>query len=125
MTVDRGKRQAQDLQTLGPAGQAPVQQAVRLPAQLLRRLHTLHGQAPAGTVRPRAGAADVGGTRAQVVHQRRPAPVFQGLPAGQVQAQRLRRNTVHLPGRPRQALLLQAVLRLPHRHTVVSGPTQI
>lgn len=119
MVTDRGERQTQDLQTLGPTDQAPVQNHVRLPTQLLRRLYNLHGQASEGIVRPGAGAADVGGTRAQVVHQRRSTPVFVGLPADQVQAQRLHGDTVRVQGRPRQALLLQTILRSTHRHTVV------
>jgi len=117
--ADRGERQTQDLQTLGPAGQAAVQDHVRLPAQLLRRLHPVHGQTSAGTVRPGAGAADVGGTRAQDVHQRRSPSVVVRLPADQVQAQRLHGHTVRVQGRPRQALLLPTILRPADRHAVV------
>jgi len=61
----------------------------------------------------------VGGTRAPDVHQRRSPSVVVGLPADQVQAQRLHGYTVRLPCRPRQALLLQTILRSAHRHTVV------
>lgn len=96
--VDRGERQAQDFQTLGPTDQASIPNIVRLSEQLLRRLHKVHGQATEGIVRPGARSADVGGTRAQDVHQRRSPSVVVRLPAGQVQAQRLHGDTVSLPG---------------------------
>lgn len=118
--VDRGEGQAQDFQTLGPTDQASIPNLVRLSEQLLQRLHNVHGQAAEGIVRPGARSADVGGTCAQDMHQRRSPPVVVRLPAGQVQAQRLHGNTVRLPGWPRQALLLQTVLRPAHRYTLVS-----
>lgn len=117
---DRGKGQTADLQTLGPADQVAIQHLVRLPAQLLRRVHIVHGPAPAGAVRPRADAGDVGGARAQDVHQGRQASVVEGLPASQVQVERLQGDPVGVPRRPREALLLQTVLRPAHRNAVVS-----
>lgn len=101
LRADRGEGQTEGVQTLGATGAAAVQHLVRLPAQLLRRVHIVHGQTATGPVRPGAGAGDVGGTRAPDVHQGRPASVVQGLPAVQVQAERLRGHTVRVPRRPR------------------------